>query len=174
MTLEAAVALAAAWGAQSPALAGFGGDSAIELFSAAIVLWRFRLKSDSARAEELAGRLAGGLLLTLAAGVIVGAGLALVGYREPQPSVVGIILLLVEAFGMPWLANRKRKLAAQIGSASLRADAAQSAVCGYMAWIALCGLLVNAVFHKPWADPIAALALVPFIVKEGWEAVRGE
>ena len=110
----------------------------------------------------------------LAAGVIVGAGLALVGYREAQPSVVGIILLLVEAFGMPWLAHRKRKLAAQIGSASLRADAAQSAVCGYMSWIALCGLLVNAVFHKPWADPIAALALVPFIVKEGWEAVRGE
>jgi len=170
MTVEAAVALAAAAIARSPALLGFGGDSVIELFSAVVVLWRFRANSESAWTEQRAARIAGALLFVLAACVVVTAGLALGGYREPRPSLVGIILLVVAALGMPWLARQKRNLAARIGSASLKADAVESALCGYMAWIALAGLLVNAVFHKSWADPIAALVLVPLMFKEGWEA----
>jgi divalent metal cation (Fe/Co/Zn/Cd) transporter len=108
----------------------------------------------------------------VAACVVIGAWMALSGYRDPQSSPIGIVLLVVAAFGMPWLANQKRKLAVQVGSASLRADAAESALCGYMSWIALAGLTTNAVFHKPWADPVAALALAPLVVKEGWEAIR--
>ena len=77
MSIEAVVALVAAWTAGSPALLGFGGDSAIELFSAIIVLWRFRSKSDSAVAEKLAARVAGGLLFFVAAFVIVSSGLSL-------------------------------------------------------------------------------------------------
>ena len=172
MSVEAVVALAAAWTARSPALLGFGGDSAVELFSAIIVLWRFRSKSNSAGAEKLAARVAGGLLFVVAALVIGSSGLSLLGYGEPQRSLVGIVVLIVAAFGMPWLASRKRKLAARTGSASLRADAVESALCGYMSWIALGGLLANAAFHKSWADPVAALFLVPFIVKEGWEAMH--
>jgi divalent metal cation (Fe/Co/Zn/Cd) transporter len=172
MTVEAVVALGAAWTARSPALLGFGGDSAIELFSAIIVLWRFRSKSDSAEAEKLAARVAGGLLFIVAAFVIVSSGLSLLGFREPQPSFAGIILLIVAAFGMPWLASQKRKLATQVASASLRADATESALCGYLSLIALAGLLANAIFHVPWADPIAALALVPLIAREGWDAIH--
>jgi divalent metal cation (Fe/Co/Zn/Cd) transporter len=172
MTVEAIVALAAAWTARSPALLGFGGDSAIELFSAIIVLWRFRSKSDSAGAEKLAARVAGGLLFVVAAFVIVSSGLSLLGHRESHPSFAGVILLIVAAIGMPWLANQKRKLATQVGSASLRADATESALCGYLSLIALAGLLANVIFHAPWADPIAALALVPLLVKEGWGAIH--
>jgi len=172
MTVEAIVALGAAWAARSPALLGFGGDSAIELFSAIIVLWRFRSKSDSADAEKLAARVAGGLLFIVAAFVIVSSGLSLLGYREPRPNFTGIILLIVAAIGMPWLASQKRKLATQVASASLRADATESALCGYLSLIALAGLLVNRIFHAPWADPIAALALVPLIAREGWEAIH--
>lgn len=172
MTVEAVVALGAAWTARSPALLGFGGDSAIELFSAIIVLWRFRSKSDSADAEKLAARIAGVLLFIVAAFVIVSSGLSLLGYREPQPSFAGIILLIVAAIGMPWLASQKRKLATQVASASLRADATESAICGYLSLIALAGLLVNVIFHAPWADPIAALVLVPLIAREGWEAIH--
>ena len=172
MTVEASVALGAAWTALSPALLGFGGDSAIELFSAIIVFWRFRLKSDSANAEKLAARVAGGLLFIVAVFVIVSSGLSLLGYREPQPSFAGIIVLIVAAIGMPWLASHKRKLATQIASASLRADAAESTLCGYLSLIALAGLLANLIFHTPWTDPIAALALVPFVAKEGWEAIH--
>lgn len=172
MSVEAIVALGAAWTARSPALLGFGGDSAVELFSATIVLWRFRSKSDSADAERLAARVAGGLLFVIAGFVVVSSGLSLLGFHEPQPSVVGIVVLIVAAVGMPWLAGQKRKLATQIASAALRADATESALCGYLSLIALAGLLANAVFHAPWADPIAALALVPFIAREAWQAVH--
>ena len=172
MTVEVMVALGAAWTARSPALLGFGGDSAIELFSAIIVLWRFRSKSDSADAEKLAARVAGGLLYIVAAFVVVTSGLSLLGYREPQPSFAGLVLLIVAAIGMPWLASQKRKLATQAASASLRADATESALCGYLSLIALAGLLANLIFHAPWADPIAALALVPLIAREAWEAIH--
>jgi divalent metal cation (Fe/Co/Zn/Cd) transporter len=172
MTAEAAIALASAWRARSPALLGFGGDSAIELFSATVVLWRFRSQSQSALTEKVAARIAGSLLFVLAAYVIFTSALALFGFHEPQPSLVGIAVLIVAAFGMPWLARRKRSLAAQVGSASLKADAAESALCGYMSWIALAGLLVSAFFHRSWADPVAALLLVPLVVREGWEAIR--
>lgn len=170
MAFEALVTLAAAWAAQSPALLGFGGDSAIELFSAITVLWRLRTQSDSAKAERLAARVAGVLLFLLAAFVVTTSGLFLLGHREPRASLPGIVVLAAAALGMPWLASRKRKLATQLASASLRADAAESALCGYLSLIALAGLLVNLVFRAPWADPVAALALVPFIVKEAREA----
>ena len=173
MTIEVIVALTAAWVAKSPTLLGFGGDSAVELLSAIVVLWRFRFRSRSAEeAERLAARVAGGLLFAVAGLVIVSSGLSLLGYREPKPSLAGIILLIAAAIGMPWLANKKRKLAMQVASASLRADATESALCGYLSLIALAGLLANAIFHASWADPVAALALVPLIVREAWHAMH--
>jgi Cation efflux family len=95
------------------------------------------------------------------------------GRTEPRPSPVGIVLLILAAAVMPWLARQKRQLSAATGSAALRADAAESAVCGYLALIALGGLAVNAIWKVRWADPVAALALVPLIVREGWEAMKG-
>lgn len=89
------------------------------------------------------------------------------GYREAQRSLIGMEVLLAAAFVMPWLASRKRHLAAVTLSAALKADAAESAHCAYMAWIVLAGLVVNATWSKSWADPIAALALTPLILREG-------
>jgi divalent metal cation (Fe/Co/Zn/Cd) transporter len=171
MGLEAAVSLAAAWRAHSPALLAFGGDSAIELVSALVVYWRFRFYSTEMKAEKFATRIAGGLLFALAAYVLLASGAALLGKREARPSLAGIALLLVAAVVMPWLASQKRKLSVTASSAALGADAAESAVCGYMAWIALAGLSVNAAWGIKWADPVAALCLTPFIWREGWEAV---
>ena len=171
MSVEAIVALATAWAAGSPALVGFGGDSVIELLSALVVFWRFR--SDSPQAEKIVARIAGGLLFGVAATVMVASGLSLLGHhREPQPTLIGIGLLIVAAVFMPWLAAQKRTLATQLSSASLKADAAESSLCAYMSWIALAGLMGNAVFRKSWADPAAALLLIPFIVREGWEAIH--
>jgi divalent metal cation (Fe/Co/Zn/Cd) transporter len=172
MTIEVIVALAAAWTAKSPSLLGFGGDSAVELLSAIVVLWRFRSTTDAEKDERLAARVAGVLLFTVAVLVLLSSGLSLLGYREPRTSFVGIVLLFVAAIGMPWLASQKRRLATQIASASLRADATESALCGYLSLIAFAGLLANAIFHAPWADPIAALALIPLIVREGWHAIH--
>jgi divalent metal cation (Fe/Co/Zn/Cd) transporter len=168
MSVEAIVSLGSAWTSHSPALLAFGGDSLIELLSAAVVFWRFRFALGEARAS----RIAGGLLLALAGFVALTSVLNLFGYREAQRSLVGIGILLAAAIMMPWLARRKRKLAVIMPSAALKADAAESALCGYMAWIALAGLAVNGVWGKSWADPVAALALTPLILREGWKAVH--
>ncbi len=168
MTVEAVVSLGAAWSSHSPALYAFGGDSLIELLSAAVVFWRFRFELNEARAA----RIAGVLLFTLAVLVMLTSVLNFLGYREAQRSLVGIGILLAAAVVMPWLASRKRHLAAITLSAALKADAAESALCGYMAWIALAGLAMNAIWVKSWADPAAALALTPLIAREGWEAVH--
>jgi divalent metal cation (Fe/Co/Zn/Cd) transporter len=174
MTAEAGVALASAWKARSPALLGFGGDSLIELLSAAVVLWRFRDERADERTEKRTAQIGGSLLFALAAFVVIASAVALLGYSEPRTSFVGIVLLLLAAMIMPWLAAEKRHLAAQTGSGALRADAAESALCGYMAWIALAGLVVNAVWKNHWTDPVAALCLTPIIAREGWEAMRGK
>jgi divalent metal cation (Fe/Co/Zn/Cd) transporter len=169
MTVEAVVSLGAARNSHSPALFAFGGDSLVELFSAAIVFWRFRFELNEARAA----RIAGALLFALAGLVVLTSVLNFLGYREARGSPVGIGILLAAAVLMPWLATRKRKLATITSSASLKADAVESALCGYMAWIALAGLAVNAIWGKSWADPAAALALTPLICLEGWKAVKG-
>jgi divalent metal cation (Fe/Co/Zn/Cd) transporter len=174
MSVEAVVSLGSAWMARSPALLGFGGDSAVELLSAAVVLWRFYLPSREAHAEARAAKIAGILLFLLAAFVVFASVSTLIGRLEPRPSPVGIALLILAAIVMPWFARQKRRLSATTGSAALRADAAESAVCGYLALIALAGLAVNAISGVSWADPAAALLLLPLIVREGWEALKGK
>jgi divalent metal cation (Fe/Co/Zn/Cd) transporter len=168
MTLEAAISLGSAWNSHSPALFAFGGDSLVELLSAAVVFWRFRFAFN----EAPAARIAGALLFVLEGLVVLTSVLNFAGYREAQRSLVGVGILLAAAVVMPWLGGRKRHLAAVTSSAALKADAAESALCGYMAWIALSGLAVNAIWRKPWADPVAALALIPLILREGWQAMH--
>ena len=172
MSVEAAVSLIAAWRARSPALLAFGGDSAIELTSALVVLWRFSASSE--HAERKAARIAGALLFALAACVILTSVVALLGYSAPKPTVLGIAILVVAAAIMPLLAREKRRLSVQAASAALRADAAESALCGYLSLIALLGLLANTIWHVGWADPAAALLMIPLILRAGWEAVQGK
>jgi divalent metal cation (Fe/Co/Zn/Cd) transporter len=172
MSVEAVVSLFAAWRARSPALLAFGGDSAIELFSAVVVLWRFRASAAQGDAERRAARVAGVLLFTLAAFVAVTSVMSLLGNSEPKPTLLGIAVLVAAAVVMPWLAKEKRRLSGATGSAALRADAAQSALCAYLSLIALVGLAINTIWHVKWADPLAALVVVPLVVWEGREAMR--
>jgi len=172
MTIEVAVATFAAIRARSVALAAFGGDSAIELLSAAVVLARFH--STGRVTEKLAGRITGWLLVALGVYITVQSLYTLiVAKSKPEPSYLGIGLLLVAALVMPWLARRKRQLGIATNSAALRADAVQSSICGYLSWIALAGLLLNALVHAAWADPVAALGLLPIIIKEAEESCQG-
>ena len=167
------MSLFAAWRARSPALLAFGGDSAVELFSAIVVLWRFRASDVHEDAERRGARVAGALLFVLAAYVAITSVASLLGYSDPKTTFLGIAILVAAAAVMPWLAKEKRRLSGATGSAALRADAAQSALCAYLSLIALAGLAINAVWHVKWADPIAALAILPLIVWEGREAMRG-
>jgi divalent metal cation (Fe/Co/Zn/Cd) transporter len=174
MSVEAAVSLLAAWRARSPALLAFGGDSAIELASAVVVLWRFHANAAQEHAERRAARIAAVLLFVLAAFVLPSSIMALLGYSEPKPSFLGIAVLIAAAVVMPSLAREKRRLSTATSSAALRADAAQSALCAYLSLIALAGLAISAIWHIKWADPVAALAVLPLIVWEGREALRGK
>jgi divalent metal cation (Fe/Co/Zn/Cd) transporter len=174
MSIEAGVSLWAAWRARSPALLAFGGDSAIELLSATVVLWRFRRQLSDERAEGRAARIAGVLLLVLALYVIVASAAALLGHIEPGSSYLGIIVLIAASLVMPWLAREKRRLSSATGSAALRADAAESMLCAYLSVIALIGLAAHAIFGVGWADPVAALAITPLIAWEARQSIRGK
>jgi divalent metal cation (Fe/Co/Zn/Cd) transporter len=137
------------------------------------VLWRFRANSAQEHTERRADRIAGALLFVLAAFVVTASMIALLGHTKPEPTLLGVAILIAAAVFMPLLSRKKRRLSAITGSAALRADAAESAVCGYLSVIALVGLVSNAVWHVRWADPAAALVIVPLILREGWEAVQG-
>ncbi|MFZ1009405.1 MAG: cation transporter [Candidatus Sulfotelmatobacter sp.] len=174
MSVEAGASLSAAWRAHSAALVAFGGDSAIELLSAAVVLWRFNSRDAQEHAEKNASHIAGTLLFVLAAFVVTVSALTMLGYSEPKPSRLGIAVLMAATAIMPWLAWEKRKLSVITGSAALRADAAESALCAYLSLVTLAGIAANAIWHLAWADPLAGLAVVPLILIEGRKAIRGK
>lgn len=174
MILEAGVSLWAAWRARSPALLAFGGDSAIELLSATVVLWRFRRNASEENTERRAARIAGVLLLILTVDVVGVSAATLLGYSEPRSSLLGISLLIAAAVIMPWLAQQKRRLSAVTGSAALRADATESMLCAYLSLTALAGLAAHQLFGVAWADPAAALAVTPLIAWEARQAFVGK
>ena len=172
MAIEVAVAFMAAIRAHSVALTAFGGDSAIELMSATVVLARFR--SPRWITEQFASKITGWLLVGLAAYIAARSLYTLIAAEpKPEPSYVGIGLLFAAALVMPWLGRRKRQLAIATKSSALQADSAQSSLCAYLSWIALAGLLLNATAHLPWADPVAALGLLPIVIKEAKQAFEG-
>ena len=173
MCAEATIAFLAAIRANSVALLGFGADSGIELLSAFVVFLRF--KKVAHLDEKRAARIAGLLRFALAVFILGSSILAFTSPAfRPEPSYPGIALLIAAAIVMPWLSRRKRTLAAKTNSSSLRADAAQSSVCAYLAWILMGGLLLNALFKVSWADPTAALLLLPIILQEVAEAMQGK
>ncbi len=171
MLVETAVSLRAAVEAHSPAMLAFGSDSIVELFSASVVLVQFVPRVSIP--ERMAGRAAGALLFLLAMVVLLIAALSLALHLRPETSRTGIGITIAALFAMPILAGLKRREARRRNNSALAADAAQSATCAYLAFIALVGLSLNAVFHIAWFDSIAALAAIPFLLKEGQAAWRG-
>ena len=172
--LEALVAVGAGLAAGSAALVGFGLDSLIESASGGALLWRLRSDEDAERRERIALRLVGVSFLLLAAYVAFDAGKSLLYVEPPEESPVGIGLAALSLAVMPLLARAKRRVAAQLGSRALAADSRQTDICAYLSAILLGGLLLNAAFGWWWADPLVALVMVPIIIREGVEALRGE
>lgn len=172
--LEAGVAIGAGWLAGSIALVGFGVDSLIESTSGAILLWRLASSAHGESRERLALRLVGVSFFLLAAYVCFEAVKSLVSSEEPQASLPGIVLAVLSLIVMPLLARAKRRVAADIASHALVADSRQTDICAYLSAILLGGLALNALFGWWWADPIAALIMVPIIAREGFEAWQGE
>jgi divalent metal cation (Fe/Co/Zn/Cd) transporter len=175
-TVEAVVSLAAGILAGSVALVSFGVDSAIEVTAAGAAQFRLRVDKDALqreRAERLTHRLIGISFILLAAYVLIDAALSLWLRQPPETSRVGIAILATSGVIMPLLARAKRKVAVGLGSGALAADAAQTSLCAYLSVIALAGVGLNALFGWWWADPVAAMAMIPIILKEGIDGLRG-
>ena len=176
-SLEAIIAVGFGLIAGSIALVGFGFDSVIEVSSGVALLWRLSLDADPERRERIEAttlRIVGVTFFVLAAYVAYEAVTALWNREPPSASYAGIALAALSLIVMPILARAKRRVASQIQSKALQADSRQTDICAYLSAILLGGLVLNAAFGLWWADPVAALIMVPIIVKEGKEAVKGE
>jgi len=184
MTIEGAASLLLGWASKSLLLEAFGIDSVIELFSAAVLLWRLRIEaSGTATSEHVnfverrAARLIGYSLYALIAYVILNSGYGLfIAKRitDTHESVWGILIGLVAKIGMPILAAYKLKVAAHLNSRALRADAIESITCGYLSIVLIIGLAATWLLGWWWLDSVAALGLIPFLVREARAAISGE
>jgi cation diffusion facilitator family transporter len=174
---EAAVALVSGFSAGSVALIGFGLDSVIETTSAGILLWRLRFDQEPEereRSERLAHRLVGVCFLLLSAYVALESVHALWTRERAERSLAGILIATAAVMVMPLLARAKRRVAAELGSRALRSDSRQADFCAYVSAILLVGLLLDTLFGWWWADPVAALVMVPIIAREGVQGLRGQ
>ncbi|HUP62371.1 MAG TPA: cation transporter [Thermoanaerobaculia bacterium] len=175
--LEGVIAIGSGVVAGSVALIGFGIDSGIEVLSGLVLLWRLNTRRDEEereRAEARALKLVGASFLLLAAYVAYDAVASLARREAPDESRIGIALAAVSVIVMPLLVRAKRRVAAQLKSRALAADSKQTELCTWLSAILLAGLGLNALAGWWWADPVAALIMVPIIANEGIEALRGE
>ena len=179
MTIEAAVAVGAGIVSHSLLLTAFGFDSVIELASAGVLIWRLSVElrhgqKFSEDAERYASRVAGGLLFVLAFYVIALAAWNVLQRQGGEFSFPGLALAVAAIPIMYVLSKQKLSLAEQLGSRALRADAIESITCGWLSFVVVLGLLAQLVLKAWWIDPLASLAIVYFLVKEGREAWEGE
>jgi len=171
--IEAVVALAEGTRVSSSALIGVGLDSVVEISSAAAVAWQFSAKDPETR-EKPALRFIAMSFFALAAYVAVDALLSLLGVREAQPSLIGIVLAAASLVIMPVLSLAQRRAGRELGSLSAVADSKQTLLCTYLSAILLAGLALNSLWRWSWADPVAALGIAAIAVREGLNAWRGD
>ena len=174
-SLEGLVALIAGGLAGSISLVGFGIDSFIEVASGTVLLWRMSVDADvrsRERNEQRSLRIVGVCFIALAVYILYESFSDLLCRRPPEHSMPGIVIACVSLVVMPLLARAKRKIGRELGSAAMHADARQTDFCMYLSAILLIGLLLNAGLGWWWADPIAALVMVPIIAKEGIDGMK--
>lgn len=177
MTVEAAVAVIAGLTAGSVALLTFGIDSVIEFVAAVVVLHAFRAEQagrTTSGLEQRALRVIGLTFFLLAAYIVADAAYTLTTASKPDASTAGVAVTSAALLVMPTLGALKRRTGNALGSRMLLADAAESLFCAYLSATVLIGLLLNALFGWWWADPAAALAVVPVVINEGKEALERE
>lgn len=176
-SLEGLVAVVAGAIAGSISLVGFGIDSFIEVTSGSVLLWRMSVDADVQRRERNerhALKIVGACFLALATYISYESVMDLWSKKSPEHSIPGIVLACVSLIVMPLLSRAKRNVGSALGSAAMHADAKQTEFCTYLSGILLAGLLLNAFFGLWWADPAAALIMVPIIAKEGIEGLQGK
>jgi cation diffusion facilitator family transporter len=177
--IEGVVSLAAGYLAGSIALVGFGLDSFVESLSGGIMIWRFRRHADvtpeeEERREKLAVKLVGWTFFLLAAYVLYESLKKLIFQEAPAPSLLGMAIAAISLVLMPLLFYAKLRLGADLGSASLRADAKQTLACAFLSLALLVGLSLNYLAGFWQADPIIGLLIAAFLGREGYETLKEE
>lgn len=168
--LEGVVSLIAGFLAGNISLVGFGFDSFIEVASGLTVLWRMGLDHDirdRKRNDDLALRLIGYSFLALAAWLIFESTTSFIDQKPPDRTVAGIVIAALSIVVMPILSKAKRKVACQLKSGAMNADAKQTDFCAYLSAIVLISVLLNFFFRWWWADPVAGIIMAAIIAKEG-------
>lgn len=176
-SLEGTGSIVAGLLAGSVSLGGFGLDSLIEVAPSAALLWRLHNDMDSSRseqAERTALRTVGACFIALALYIAYESSSTLIRHVPPERSIAGIVIASTSVIVMPLLARAKRQVARHLGSGAMHADSKQADFCAYLSAILLGGLLLNACFGWWWMDPVAPLAMLPIIWKEGLDGIRGE
>ena len=175
--IEGVIAVSSGVVAGSVALVGFGLDSFIEVTAAGVLLWRLGvMEHDEAaqRREATAHRVVGVTFIVLAIYIVAQVAYTLALGGQPEESQVGLALAIVSLMAMPVIGLLKRWNAQRIGSRALVAESSETLICSYLSLVLFIGLGANAAFGWWWADVAAALAMVPWIVREGLEGIRGE
>ena len=160
----ALVSLGAGFLAGSTALIGFGVDSAIEVTASGA--------RRRERTERVTRRLVAWSFLALAAYVTFDGIATLALHDRPERSPVGIAILALSVVVLQLLAQVKRRVARALRNPAMRAESRASALCGYLSGIALIGVALNTLLGWWWADPTAALIMVPIIAAEGLVYLR--
>jgi divalent metal cation (Fe/Co/Zn/Cd) transporter len=176
-SLEGVVGVLAGALSGSISLVGFGVDSFIEVISGCVLLWRMSVDGDECkreRNETFSLKVVGICFITLAVYVGFVSVSHLIRKKVPEHSIPGVILASVSLIVMPLLSDAKKKVAKELESAAMHADAKQTDFCVYLSAILLIGLLLNVALGWWWADPIAALLMVPLIAKEGIDGIKGK
>ncbi|MGE3961180.1 MAG: cation transporter [Dehalococcoidia bacterium] len=174
--VEGVIAIRSGLAADSITLIAFGADSYLEVAAAVAVGWRLLApdEEEGERREERALRFVGATFLVLAAAVVFQAATALASGEGASESAVGIILLLASLLVMPLLAVAKLKVATDAAMPALAAEARETVACAYLSVTVFAGLLATWALGWWWVDAVAALAMVPWLVREGLEGVRGD
>ncbi len=168
MTAEAAVAITAGVLASSIALTGFGLDSVIEFFAAAVVVWQ--LRDEGEERETRAVRLIGVTFFALALYLAVEGIRDLITHARPGQSAPGLAVAAAALLVMPALAIAKHRTGRALGNRTLIADSAETAFCAFTSAATLIGVGLNTWLGWWWADPAAALIIAALALREGIEA----
>lgn len=162
------VIVAAAIKARSVALAGFGLDSVIEIFASMLVVWQ--LKGTHERRERTALRCIAGAFIALAIYVLLQSVCSLVIGERPAPSITGIVWLALTAAAMLLLAYGKHITGTRLENPVLIAEARVTLIDAYLAAAVLVGISFNGALGWWWADPVTALLIVYYGLREAREA----
>ncbi|QDV78325.1 cation diffusion facilitator family transporter [Botrimarina mediterranea] len=176
--LEVGVSLAAGFATGSSALISWGIDSIVESNSAAFMIWRLHgeekgisqrnvLKRKKVALSVLSGAFAIAVLFILYESIS-----KIVSGETSSVSWWGIGILMVSLIVNPMLAWGKYRFGKKTGSPSLKYDAIDTMICEYQTIVVLLGIGLVHWQGWWWADPVAALLIVPYVAWEAFHAGR--